>query len=45
MLFNFVLSNIIRKIKEIKEDLELYRTHQLLVCADDVNLLGENIKP
>jgi hypothetical protein len=43
LFFNFALEYAIRKIKEKQVSLELNGTHQLLVCADDINLLGDGI--
>jgi hypothetical protein len=44
MLFSFSIEYAISKSHENQEGLVLNETHQLLVSADDDNILIENIK-
>ena len=43
LLFNFALKYNIRKVQVNQDGLKVNGTHQLLVYADDVNILGGSV--
>jgi hypothetical protein len=44
LLFNFALEYTIRRVQGKQDGLKLNGTHQLLVYADDVNILGGSVR-
>jgi hypothetical protein len=43
LLFNFALEYAIRRVQVIQNGLKLYGTNQLLVYADNFNILGGSV--
>ena len=43
LLFNFVLEYVMRRVLENQDGLKLNGKHQLLVYADDINILGGSV--
>ena len=44
LLFNFDLEYAIRKVQETNLGSNMNGTHQILAYADDVNLIGDDIR-
>jgi retron-type reverse transcriptase len=44
LLFNFFLDHAIRRVQVNRDGLKLNGTHQLVVYADGVNILGGSIR-
>jgi hypothetical protein len=43
LFLNFALVDAIGKVQGKQMGMKLNGTHQLLVCANDINLLGDNV--
>jgi len=43
LFFNFALNYAIRKVQVNQDSLKLNGTHQLLVCSDEVNIMGASV--
>jgi len=43
LLFNFTLEYVFRRVQVNQDVLKLNGKHQILVCADEVNILGGRV--